>query len=210
MNPRTEPARTLAALALLMLAVACSREQPASGAAASAVPTAAKASPLPDRLGLGHAPTAARLAAIDIDANPAGVGLPPGRGTYAEGKSIFAQQCAACHGAQGQGQGPYPQLIGVAPRPGFTFDADFKIPKTIGNYWPYSTTVYDYIHRAMPLTAPGSLRPNEVYGLVAYLLAENQVVPQSFVADASTLPKVKMPAHDHFVPDDRTGGATFR
>ena len=204
--------RSLARAALLVVVAAgcgrgtdASREGPASGAA-----RARKAPPLPDRLGLGHAATPAQLAAIDIDANPAGVGLPPGRGTYDEGASIYAQKCASCHGAKGEGQGPYPKLVGAEPRQGFPFGTDPKIAKTIGNYWPYATTLYDYIHRAMPFNAPGSLAPHEVYSLVAYLLAENQVVQRTAVIDAASLPGVKMPAHGHFVPDDRTGGPVVR
>lgn len=147
---------------------------------------------------------------MDIDANPAGVGLPPGRGTYERGATVYAGQCASCHGARGEGQGPYPRLVGAEPKNGFPFGRDPKIPHTIGNYWPYATTLYDYIHRAMPLTAPGSLAPADVYSLVAYLLAENEVVPRSAVIDATSLPTVQMPARRHFVPDDRSGGPGFR
>ena len=190
---------------LVIVAVACDREKDAGGAAPTRKPQ-----PLPDRLGLGHAATPARLAAIDIDANPAGVGLPPGQGTYAEGATIYARKCASCHGARGEGQGTYPKLVAAEPRQGFPFGTDPKIAKTLGNYWPYPTTVYDYIHRAMPLDAPGSLAPHEVYSLVAYLLAENQVVPRTTVIDAASLPRVKMPAHDRFVPDDRSGGPVVR
>lgn len=164
----------------------------------------------PASYGLGRPATAEQVAAIDIDANPAGRGLPPGEGTAAAGSAIFAQKCAFCHGPHGEGQGPYPPLIGRTPPPGFTFATDFKAPKTIGNYWPYSTTVYDYVHRAMPFNAPGSLTPNETYSLVAYLLSENGVIPATAVMNAKTLPTVKMPARSHFVPDNRTGGAVFR
>jgi cytochrome c len=164
----------------------------------------------PEQLGLGHAPTARQVAAIDIDANPAGVGLPPGQGTYAEGATVFAQKCAFCHGTKGEGLGPYPRLIGAEPKQGFPFGRDPKIVKTIGNYWPYSTTVYDYVHRAMPFNAPGSLTPNETYALAAWLLAENEVIPRDAVMNAQTLPKVQMPARSHFVLDDRRGGQPFR
>lgn len=203
--------RVLAALLVAVASAGCGRGEPASDGRASATAVhAGKAPRLPDQLGLGHAPSRAQLAALDIDANPAGVGLPPGEGTYAEGATIYAQQCALCHGARGEGQGTYPRLIGAEPRQSFPFGNDPKLPKTVGNYWPYATTVYDYIHRAMPYNAPGSLAPREVYSLVAYLLAENQVIPRNAVMNAATLPRVKMPAHGHFVPDDRTGGPTFR
>jgi cytochrome c len=92
----------------------------------------------------------------------------------------------------------------------FSFDDDFKKAHTIGNYWPYATTLYDYINRAMPLTAPGSLTPPEIYAVVAYLLAANGVIAEDAVMNAMTLPQVKMPARDRFVADDRAGGATFR
>lgn len=103
----------------------------------------------------------------------------------------------------------YPALVGVEPRD-FSFDDDPKIAKTIGNYWPYATTLFDYMQRTMPLTAPGSLQPNELYALVAFLLAENQVIPRDAVMDAASLPAVRMPSRDRFVPDTRTGGSSFR
>lgn len=164
----------------------------------------------PARYGLGHAPTAEEIAALNIDVNPAGVGLPAGQGTPATGAVTYALKCAACHGPSGEGIGPSPKLIGVTPPAGFVFASDPKVPKTIGNYWPYATTLYDYLHRAMPLTAPGSLTPDETYGLVAFLLAENGIVASGFVVDARSLPRVKMPAQRFFVRDDRKGGAGFK
>lgn len=209
--PARRGARALAVLCVAVVATAggC-RATETSGDARAGTPAAAKAPPLPDRFGLGQPASSAQLAAINIDANGSGVGLPAGRGTYAEGAALYAQRCASCHGSSGQGQGPYPRLIGAEPRDSFPFGNDVKLDKTIGNYWPYATTLYDYIHRAMPYNAPGSLTPNEVYAVVAYLLAENQVVPRTAVIDATSLPRIKMPAHDHFVPDDRTGGPAFR
>lgn len=165
---------------------------------------------LPERLGLGTTATAAALARIDIDVNPSGAGLPPGDGDATRGATLYVAKCALCHGLRGEGQGPYPRLIGTVPRAGFAFATDAKLPKTVGNYWPYATTLYDYVHRAMPLSAPGSLAPTEVYSLVAYLLAENQIIPGTAIMNASSLPKVKMPARAFFVPDDRRGGQSFR
>lgn len=164
----------------------------------------------PARYGLGRPATAADIAPIDIDVNPTGAGLPAGQGTYDQGAEVYAAKCAACHGAHGEGIGPNPRLIGAEPRQGFPFGKDFKIPKTIGNYWPYATTLYDYVHRAMPLPAPGSLTADETYALVAYLLSENDVVPRTTILDAQSLPRIQMPARSHFVPDDRTGGGEFR
>ena len=199
----------MGALALLVLVSAVGACTTRGGSDAAST-TAAGTETRPDMYGLGHAPTASQLAAIDIDANPAGVGLPAGEGTAAAGMTIFAQKCAVCHGPHGEGQGPYPQLIGRTPPPGFAFATDAKAPKTIGNYWPYPTTVYDYVHRAMPFNAPGSLTPDETYSLVAYLLSENGVIPATAAMNAQALPAVRMPARGSFVPDDRTGGATFR
>ena len=111
-------------------------------------------------------------------------------------------RCAGCHGKTGK-EGPNDVLVGRLPGDAFPFARDPRAPKTIGSYWPYATTVFDYIRRAMPPDAPGSLRDNEVYGLVAYLLNLNDLIPADAVIDATSLPKVKMPAHDHFVPDTR-------
>ncbi len=196
------PVRSLV-VSLMLVAVACGRGEPERA-------SDDRAGVVRGPLGIGHSPKPAQLAALDIDANPAGDGLPAGSGTYETGRAVYGAKCASCHGAAGEGQGPYPRLVGVAPSPAFPFASDPAIPKTIGNYWPYATTLYDYVHRAMPLTAPGSLKPGDVYAVVAYLLAENAVVPRSFVADAKTLPAVKMPAHDNFVRDNRVGGRGFR
>ena len=163
----------------------------------------------PATYGLGRVATPQEIAAIDIDANSAGVGLPPGSGTAATGATIYMQKCAACHGPKGEGIDKNPKLIGRDPAPGFVFATDAKAPKTIGNYWPYATTLYDYIHRAMPLNVPGSLTPDETYALVAYLLKENGI-PTAATLDAKSLAAVKMPAQQQFVKDNRTGGPTFR
>ena len=162
------------------------------------------------RYGLGHAPSTAEIAALNIDVNPAGVGLPAGEGTSASGATTYALKCAACHGPSGEGVGPNPKLVGIDPPAGFAFASDPKVPKTIGNYWPYATTLYDYLHRAMPLTAPGSLTPDETYGLVAFLLNRNGIVPATMVMDAKALPAIVMPARRYFVRDNRTGGKIFR
>jgi S-disulfanyl-L-cysteine oxidoreductase SoxD len=156
----------------------------------------------PERFGIGRPATPAEIAALDIDVGPDGAGLPPGRGSSADGAPIYAARCAGCHGKTGK-EGPNDMLVGRLPGDAFTFARDPKAPKTIGSYWPYATTVFDYIRRAMPPDAPGSLQDNEVYGLVAYLLTLNELIPADTVIDATSLPKVKMPAHDRFVPDTR-------
>ena len=165
----------------------------------------------PSSYGIGRPPTPAEIAAIDIDANPAGAGLPAGQGTASEGAVIYGQKCAMCHGPKGEGMDRNPRLIGREPAAGFVFGAaDPKTPKTIGNYWPYATTLYDYMHRTMPLNAPGSLVPDEIYSLTAYLLSENGIIAAGTVIDAKSLPAIRMPARAHFVIDNRAGGATFR
>lgn len=160
----------------------------------------------------GRTPTRAEVAAWTTEVGPDGRELPPGHGSVAQGTALYKAKCAMCHNTNGEGMPPvYPALIGRDPKAeGFHFASDPKLVKTIGNYWPYSTTVYDYVHRAMPFNAPGSLTPNETYALVAWLLAENEVIPRDAVMNAQTLPKVQMPARSHFVLDDRRGGQPFR
>ena len=172
----------------------------------------------PARFGVGRAATATEVAAWDIDISPDGRGLPSGSGTPTQGAAVFAAKCAACHGAAGEGQaGPppagqaaAPKLVGRDPREGFPFGQDPKLVKTVGNYWPYATTIFDYVRRTMPITAPGTLSNNEVYAVVAFILAQNEIIDKNAVMDSGTLPAVKMPAHDKFVPDDRKGGVGFR
>ncbi|HTR76465.1 MAG TPA: cytochrome c [Gemmatimonadaceae bacterium] len=164
----------------------------------------------PSRYGLGHAANQDEIVVIAQSVLPDGEGLPAGRGTAARGAPLFAQRCAGCHGPAGEGTALGPKLIGRDPRIGFPFATDPNAVKTIGNYWPYATTVYDYVRRAMPLSAPGSLRPDEIYALTAFLLAKNEVIPDSMVIDAETLPAVRMPARDRFVLDDRRGGHVIR
>ena len=202
--------RTTWACVVLVASVAVAGCRVVSKEESAGVPGAARATGMPDRFELGVTPTPAALASIDIDANPAGAGLPEGEGTHAQGAPIYAQKCASCHGVKGEGLAPYPKLVSTDTLAGFPFGKDASIPKTVGNYWPYATTVYDYVHRTMPFTAPGSLTPNETYALVAWLLAENRIVPVTAVMSASTLPRVQMPARRYFVTDDRTGGQPFR
>jgi cytochrome c len=108
------------------------------------------------------------------------------------------------------GQAAAPKLVGRDPREGFSFGRDPKLVKTVGNYWPYATTVFDYVRRSMPLSAPGSLTNDEVYALVAFLLAQNEIIDRAATLDSASLVAVRMPARDKFVPDDRKGGAAFR
>ena len=149
--------------------------------------------------GIGTPLTQQDVAAWSIDVAPDGRGLPAGSGDVLTGAHIFAAQCAACHGAQGQG------LIGDALVGGQGTLATAKPKRTIGSYWPYATTLFDYIRRAMPYNAPESLSADEVYAVCAYLLSQNGVVPPDTRLDAVSLPRVKMPNHDGFVADPRPG-----
>jgi cytochrome c len=163
-----------------------------------------------ERFSLGRPATPQTIASVDIDASPSGEGLPAGRGDAARGAGLYQQHCAACHGAQGEGVAPYPRLVGREPRTGFPFAADLKAPRTIGNFWPYATSLFDYIRRAMPLAAPGTLTTDEVYSVTAWLLAANEILPAGSTLDSASLVAIRMPARDRFVPDDRRGGAEVR
>src|ERR1700720_3573800 len=129
----------------------------------------------------------------DIDVRPDGKGLPDGSGTAAHGKAVYAENCEACHGPNGQG-GIKDRLVGGQG----TLASDNPI-KTVGSYWPYATTLFDYIRRAMPLNRSKSLSNDEVYSAVAYLLNLNGIVPDDAAMNAQTLPKVMMPNRDGFV-----------
>ena len=147
----------------------------------------------------------ADIDAWDKDVRPDGMGLPAGSGTYKAGAQLYAEQCASCHGAKLEGvrdpnlpQGGGPALIGGR---GTLNTPNFK--QTVGSYWPYASTLFDYITRAMPYTAPGSLKPDEVYALTEFILAEGNIVPKTAVMDAKSLAKVQMPNKDGFYPDNR-------
>jgi len=156
----------------------------------------------PAQYGFGRPANEADIKAWNIDIDPNGAGLPPGRGTVQQGAALYANKCAACHGPSGT-EGPQIPLVG-----GQGSLTTNKPVKTIGSYWPYATTLYDYIHRAMPITAPQSLTPDEVYALVAWLLHQNGIIPGDAVMDASTLPAVRMPNRNGFVPDPRPDAAS--
>lgn len=146
----------------------------------------------PATFGFGKQASAADIRRWDIDVMPDGRGLPKGKGIPSLGRPIYLAKCASCHGQQGEG-GPYDVLI-----------SDSR--KSIGTYWPYATTLYDYIRRTMPFNMPGSLTDDEVYHLTAYLLSANGVIDSMTALDQESLPQVMMPARDRFVMDDRKGG----
>jgi len=133
---------------------------------------------------------------------PDGRGLPPGSGTATKGAKLFADQCAVCHGDKLQGN-PAPGLGGDRLIGGRGTLASNAPVKTVESYWPYATTLFDYIKRAMPFTSPGSLSDDDVYSLVAYILAEADVITPNETMDATSLPKVAMPNRGGFEPDPR-------
>ena len=143
--------------------------------------------------GLGVPATAPQVESADVSIGPDGAGLPPGSGTPAQGEAIFNTKCIACHGPQGSGT-VNDQLVGGQG----TLTSTTPI-KTIGSYWPYATTVFDYVRRAMPYPTPHSLSDQEVYALTAYLLSLNGIIAKDAVMDAKTLPQVKMPNRGNFV-----------
>lgn len=148
--------------------------------------------------GIGRPATAAEIAGWDIDARADGQGLPPGRGSVRDGREVYAEVCAACHGQNGEGK-PADQLVG-----GFGTLPTAKPVRTVGSYWPYATTLFDYIRRAMPFNAPQSLTNNQVYAVSAYILYLNKIIPEDAVLDAESLSSVVMPNRNGFTsPDPR-------
>jgi S-disulfanyl-L-cysteine oxidoreductase SoxD len=160
----------------------------------------------PNTFQFGQPATEQDIAAIAIAIPTDGKGLPPGRGDYARGKQVYETACAACHGAD---------LMGVANIPNMPTGASLRLiggrgtltsPKavaTVESYWPYATTLFDYIRRAMPFTAPGSLSADEIYAVCAYILAEAKIIDKATVLDAQSLPRVEMPNRNGFIPDPR-------
>ena len=147
--------------------------------------------------GVGRPATPDEIRNLGAAVAPDGGGLPDGSGTVAAGRDVFAARCAKCHGDKAQGD-VGPTLVGgrgtlATPRP----------LKTVGSFWPYATTVWDYINRAMPFDEPGLLKPPEVYAVTAYILNINGIIPADGVMDAKSLPKVRMPNRDGFVADPR-------
>jgi len=149
------------------------------------------------RFGVGRAPTADEIRDLGSAIAPDGTGLPAGSGNVSQGRAVFAAHCARCHGRQGEGE-IGARLVGGqgslrSPRP----------LKTVGSFWPYATTLWDYVNRAMPFDKPGALQPDEVYAVSAFILNLNGIIGDDQVLNAVTLPKVQMPNRDGFVPDAR-------
>ena len=159
--------------------------------------------------GVGRAPTAEEVKVWDLTIPPDGQGLPPGRGTALLGKPVYAERCASCHGENGEdpkyralagGRGP---LTSAELSENLDWLLGSKPVLTIGRFWPYATSLWGYINRAQPFDEPGSLTHDQVYAVTAYLLYLNGIIGEADVLDASTLPAVKMPNRNGFVPDSR-------
>ena len=166
---------------------------------ASLLVAGASSSTLAQKADVGREATPAEIKAWDIAVRPDGKGLPPGKGTAAKGEEIFQTQCATCHGEFGEGKGRWPELAGGHG----TLSADRPF-KTIGSYWPYASTIFDYVKRAMPFGNAQSLSDDDLYSVTAYLLNLNDIVKDlNFELNEKTLPAIKMPNAAGFYDDDR-------
>jgi mono/diheme cytochrome c family protein len=183
------PGATLAILAFILLASAWAR-----------------ADGYPSKFNFGEVPSELDIARLAIAIPADGKGLPPGKGDYAKGKQVYEVACAACHGVDLKGVAGLPDMpSGAALRlvGGRGTLTSQKPIVTVESYWPYATTLFDYVRRAMPFMAPGSLSDDDIYAVSAYILAEGKIIDQSTLLDAATLPKIVMPNRDGFIPDPR-------
>jgi cytochrome c len=178
----------------------------ASALAILVAPDIARAQGYPSKFDFGTPASSQDIASVAIAIGPDGRNLPPGKGDYAAGKMIYANACSACHGANLQGvAGLRDMPAGASLRLiGGRGTLTTKNPvMTVESYWPYATTLFDYVRRAMPLNAPGSLSADEIYAVSAYILAKGNIIDKTMVLDAQTLPRVQMPNRDGFIPDPR-------
>jgi cytochrome c len=161
---------------------------------------------LAGKLNLGREALPEEIAAWDIDVRPEGTGLPEGRGTVARGTEIFDERCASCHGEFGEGAGRWPELAGGRG----TLKSEDPV-KTIGSYWPYLSSAFDYVHRAMPFGDAQSLAPDDTYALVAYLLYLNDIVTdESFELSKENFTSIKLPNEVNFFDDPRPDAKNIR
>lgn len=160
-----------------------------------------------EKFGFGSTPSAIEIATIDIDAMPDGRGLPPGSGTVAAGEVVYKERCAACHGANLEG---VKETGGAALIGGRGSIGTPKTKKTVESYWPYASTLFDYVRRAMPFNEPGSLTPDQVYAVSAFILAKSKIIEEDAVMSAETLSSVEMPNKDGFIPDPRPDVFNYR
>ncbi len=201
--------RSLSLVVLLCGLSACG--QPSTGAGSSANAGALQSTAreyVGDRVGhfgFGQPATAEQIAGWDIDIRPDGQGLPVGSGAVTDGEMLYEDQCAECHGSFGEGVGRHPVIAG-----GMDSLTDDRPNKTVGSFWPYASTLYDYIRRAMPFTQPQSLTADETYAITAYVLYLNDLVDDEFVLDQNNLASIRLPNEPNFVPDPRPDVANTR
>ena len=197
--------RTAGALVAVLATVlaACSAEPPVQSAVVEEPGIATLPAHAPEHFGFGAPASEDRVARWDIDVKPDGEGLPPGSGSVAEGRLIYDTYCLQCHGPTGT-EGPNDRLVSTGE-----WD-QWPAGRTVGGYWPYATTLFDYTRKAMPQTTPGTLTDDQVYAVVGYVLHLGGIVSADAVMDSASLVAVEMPARDRFVPDDRTDGPEIR
>ncbi len=157
------------------------------------------------KLGLGREATTAEVKGWDIDVRPDGKGLPEGKGTVTQGEELFQQKCSVCHGEFAEGIDRWPVLAGGQD----TLDSDRPV-KTVGSYWPYLSTAFDYIFRAMPFGDSQSLTPDETYALLAYILNMNDLVEDDFELSKSNFLSVRLPNEANFIDDPRPDTPTLK
>lgn len=201
-------AKLVFAIAALTLTAACSPGGEITSGAASASNNieevgAPTGSISPDatkvgHYGIGQAASEDEIAGWDIDIRPDGMGLPEGSGSVEDGEMLYEEKCASCHGSFGEAVGRYPVIAG-----GFDTLTEARPEKTVGSYWPYASTLWDYIRRAMPFTQPQSLSDEEVYAITAYVLYLNDIVDDDFVLSRETFASIEMPNAGNFYSDDR-------
>jgi cytochrome c len=189
----------VAALAIVVTTVAITLAAQTSTPQSATPRSTSSRPPTPKGPSLGVPATEADIAAVDLSIGPDGAGLPPGSGTAKQGAAVYAAKCIACHGPEGA-NGINDRLVG-----GRGTLASATPVRTIGSYWPYATTLFDYVRRAMPYPAPHSLTDTEAYSVTAYLLNLNGVIGLDDVMDATSLPRVKMPNRDGFIPAIQRG-----
>ncbi len=153
---------------------------------------------LPSHYPIGHSVSAEVIAGWDIEIRPDGLGLPEGVGSVEDGEALYEEKCSMCHGSFGEGEEQWPKLAG-----GQGSLEEARPEKTVGSFWPYASTLWDYINRAMPFPAPQSLEPDEVYAITAYVLSLNEIVDDEFVLTKENFATIEMPNKDGFYVDDR-------